>query len=381
MRIDARRATQLLAVAAAVLLAGNVLVLQLVREVTVIVDGEPVTVRTFEDTVIEAVASLGIEPDQRDLLVPAGDQQLVGGETIQFVDARPVPVMLDGQPLAFNAPVLTVADVVSVLDLPYPTSELWLNQPLGADVGEAMLRIRLPRDVTIAVDGQVHEVTTTMLTVSAALDEAGVELGPDDMVDPGLRAPLEDGDTILIARVEEQTITVEESIPFETVTRKTDELYRGHSRTVQKGVNGVLEVTYRLTLVDGEETERERLDSQVVREPTTRIIEKGTKDYPPGVNGIDEGLASYYGCDDGLHGNRTANGEVFDENAMTAAHRTLPFGTMVTVESHRTGRTVQVRINDRGPAAWTGKIIDLSCGAMKELAGVADGRHPVTITW
>lgn len=63
----------------------------------------------------------------------------------------------------------------------------------------------------------------------------------------------------------------------------------------------------------------------------------------------------------------TANGEVFNPGAMTAAHRTLPFGARVRVTNPRTGQSVKVRINDRGPAAWTRREIDLSCGAARAI--------------
>ena len=72
--------------------------------------------------------------------------------------------------------------------------------------------------------------------------------------------------------------------------------------------------------------------------------------------------ASYYGFESGR---RTASGERFDPNAMTAAHRTLPFGTLVRV-TYR-GRSVVVRINDRGPAKWTRRDIDLSEGAARRI--------------
>lgn len=63
----------------------------------------------------------------------------------------------------------------------------------------------------------------------------------------------------------------------------------------------------------------------------------------------------------------TANGEVFRPSANTAAHRTLPFGSRVRVFNPMTARAVVVRINDRGPAAWTGREIDLSCGAARRI--------------
>ncbi len=76
------------------------------------------------------------------------------------------------------------------------------------------------------------------------------------------------------------------------------------------------------------------------------------------------GGASWYGP--GFHGNRTASGERFNQNAMTAAHRSLPFGTVVRVVDQRTGKSIRVTINDRGP--FHGKrIIDLSREAANQL--------------
>jgi rare lipoprotein A len=79
---------------------------------------------------------------------------------------------------------------------------------------------------------------------------------------------------------------------------------------------------------------------------------------------LARGMASWYGKR--FHGRRTASGEVFDMNALTAAHRTLPFGTLVRVRSLSTGREVVVRINDRGPSRPS-RVIDLSLGAARAL--------------
>jgi rare lipoprotein A (peptidoglycan hydrolase) len=75
------------------------------------------------------------------------------------------------------------------------------------------------------------------------------------------------------------------------------------------------------------------------------------------------GTATYYGGSDGLCGSRTASGAKFNCGAMTAAHRTLPFGTLLTVQSR--GRSIQVRVTDRGP--FTGAFLDLSPAAASAL--------------
>jgi len=82
----------------------------------------------------------------------------------------------------------------------------------------------------------------------------------------------------------------------------------------------------------------------------------------------ETGIASWYGP--GFDGNYTANGEIYDMNEVSAAHKTLPFDTVVRVVELETGRSVVVRINDRGPFV-EGRIIDLSKGAAREL-GIVD---------
>ena len=84
----------------------------------------------------------------------------------------------------------------------------------------------------------------------------------------------------------------------------------------------------------------------------------------------ETGIASWYGP--GFDGNYTANGEIYDMNGISAAHKTLPFGTVVRVVELSTGRSVVVRINDRGPFV-EGRIIDLSKGAAAKLGTVDKG--------
>lgn len=95
-----------------------------------------------------------------------------------------------------------------------------------------------------------------------------------------------------------------------------------------------------------------------------------------GLRGIFGGLASFYGYDGS--GNKTASGERFNPESMTAAHRSLPFGTRVRVTNPRNGRSVVVRINDRGPFI-RGRVIDLSYGAARVLGIIRRGVAPVKI--
>ena len=91
---------------------------------------------------------------------------------------------------------------------------------------------------------------------------------------------------------------------------------------------------------------------------------------------VQQGEASYYA--DSLNGNKTASGDPYDKNALTAAHRSLPFGTRVKVTYLKTGQSVEVVINDRGPHV-KGRIIDISGAAAKKIGLIDAGHGEVTM--
>ncbi len=95
------------------------------------------------------------------------------------------------------------------------------------------------------------------------------------------------------------------------------------------------------------------------------------------VGATERGLASWYGAE--FANLPTASGEIFAPERVSAAHRTLPLGTLVEVRNERNGRSVRVRINDRGPFVAR-RIVDLSRAAADAIGSVADGVVPVTLT-
>ena len=113
-------------------------------------------------------------------------------------------------------------------------------------------------------------------------------------------------------------------------------------------------VSLTLVLVGCAATKRPGGPGTAAPEPTKRIV----------------GLASWYG--QRHQGRPTASGEAYDMNRLTAAHRTLPFGTRLRVTNVENGRSVVVRVNDRGPHV-PGRVLDLSLGAAKALGMVSEG--------
>ena len=102
-------------------------------------------------------------------------------------------------------------------------------------------------------------------------------------------------------------------------------------------------------------------------------------EYPPPlitVKGTEVGVSSWYGP--GFHGNATASGERYDQEALTAAHRSLPLGTWIDVRNLTNNRSVRVRVNDRGPYK-NGRVLDLSYAAARALDMVGNGTANVEI--
>lgn len=99
---------------------------------------------------------------------------------------------------------------------------------------------------------------------------------------------------------------------------------------------------------------------------------------PPQPIAVETGLASWYGP--GFHGKLTASGDVFNQERLTAAHRTLPWGSRVKVTNLANGKSVVVEINDRGPAV-KGRIIDVSRAAARALNMVESGITRVRLEW
>ncbi|OGD30351.1 MAG: hypothetical protein A2Y56_09060 [Candidatus Aminicenantes bacterium RBG_13_63_10] len=95
---------------------------------------------------------------------------------------------------------------------------------------------------------------------------------------------------------------------------------------------------------------------------------------PPSA--VQTGIASWYGGN--FHGRATSNGEIYNMHDLTAAHRTLPFGSLVAVTNLQNGRSVTVRINDRGPFV-KGRVIDLSLAAARLLDLIGPGTAPVRL--
>ena len=249
---------------------------------------------------------------------------------------------------------------------------------------EMQVSIQRATPVIMTTDTGSFRHYTHASTVFGAFKELGIPLTGGFVVEPELDTALSCGQEIFLFRREEVVETFQEKIPWPVEKRDDSRLLTGRQNVLQEGQEGIKELRFRVVYAGGKELLRKLINETVLQQPVPLIVAVGTKakvSSPPRVvmasrgNGI-EGLASWYGSE--FHGRRTSSGEVYNQNEYTAAHCYLPFGTIVQVTYLRTGKSVTVRINDRGPYSAS-RVIDLSSAAAEAIGLKSHGVGQVRV--
>jgi uncharacterized protein YabE (DUF348 family) len=351
-RLRIRKAMGNVALAGAVLVIGTGY-LALQKNVTLVVDGRPEAVRTMSANVGELLSAQGIVLHAKDLVVP--------GPTTQLADGMTVVVDIDaiGAGMAPGASTDVGVWVMEGGDSPFAKltaepSENWFSasQPAGSS-GTVNARV--------VVKGKDHDVLTNAATVRELLSAMGIDPDGRDRVLPSPRTPLHPGITVRFTDIEYRTRQMRVPIPHTTYTVYSQKLAPGQVRTIREGVDGVMLEAFRMKFVDGDVVSRRLLSRRVIQEavPTRRVIGHRNQS-----TGTQVGEASWYDA---------------PGTGLTAAHPSLPFGTVVTVTNLANGTSVRVVINDRGP--FGGRVIDLSPEAFSAIATLGQGVCEVRLTW
>lgn len=218
--------------------------------------------------------------------------------------------------------------------------------------------IRITRATPVKVrDGKKEiEYRTWVNTVKDLLDEQKIELGQDDKIEPVLSVPLLPDQLIMITRVEITKVTAKEAVDFKKVTKDDPTLDKGLTKITQTGKKGERTKIFEVRRENWEEVSRKLLDNKITKEPVDEVILKGTKELVYGT-----GKATWFGAP-----------------PLTAAHNSLPKGTMVEVKNVANGKTVVVKII--GGGIMGSAIIDLSPDAFQKLAPLGTGVIQVRLT-
>ena len=219
-----------------------------------------------------------------------------------------------------------------------------------------------PIAITLVDGGSEQQLTSAALNVDEFLEEGKIILGKADEISPPREATLYNGMQIVIRRINTAQETIEEPIPFKTLTQGDENALFGSEVIIEEGLLGMAAVTFDVTYENGYEISRMRLSSSVIREPSARVVRLGTK---VEVEAYEYGRASWYrymGC-------------------MCAAHPFFPKGSLLGVRFEPTGKSVVVRVNDWGPnqAIHPDRLIDLDAVAFQQLATLGTGTIRVKV--
>lgn len=365
--------------------------------VTFSVDGISQQAKVKPGTVKQALAQRGITVGPHDDVQPSLDSEIHDGQVITVNYGRRVVVTIDGKKVVRWTTAKNVAEVLAQLNQSDPDNLVSVSRSLDISRAGLSFSMQTAKDVTVTIGGKTQKITAVG-TVADALKAAKVEVDSSDAVNPGLGTPLSDGMKITLTMVDQKSQKRRVAVPFSTKKVEDSSLSKGEIKVITKGVNGINEETWTVVFKDGKKVSEKKVSSKVVNAPVTQVVKVGTKtasssspstrsssashrstasqSSDPVTSGTTC-LASTYGEGDGTAGGPTASGETFDPSAFTAASKTLPLGSTIRVTNVSNGRTVTVRINDRGPYVG-GRCLDLSTAAMN---AIAPGQGLVTVRY
>ncbi|HEX9696360.1 MAG TPA: ubiquitin-like domain-containing protein [Actinomycetota bacterium] len=346
------------------LVAATLVYVQLEKSVTVRIEGEIRPVKTFALTVGDTLERAGIEVGSDDRVTPALGTRVAEGAQIQIVRAKPVTIVLNGKPREVVVTAMTVDEVLHQVALRSSMRD-FVGASRSARVYPGMtIEYRQAVGLNVVHDEKTDRVITNAATVRQMLAELKIALGAKDKVQPGLDVYPTNGMTVKVLRVGERKETVERILPAPTQTKRSTSVEYGVTKVIQEGRPGLKVTRYLSTYEDGRRVKRKLLESKVVRKAQPKIVAIGTG-FPscPCNTGTESGVASWY-----------------DAYGLTAAHKTLPKGTVVKVTNLENGKSVNVVIRDRGPYV-RGRIIDLSDNAFSRIASLGAGVVRVKITY
>ncbi len=279
----------------------------------------------------------------------AEDERVFGTES-----EKSIAVLDDGSTLFFpETTSATVGEFLKEMKIEIQEGDRTFPAPEASLFPGMSVFIEREKKISVQIDGSATEWSTYARTTEDALSEAGLDIREDDLVSPERSSLLGRKETIVVTRVEIKEEIVEKKIAFDTIEKEDDKLSWRKKIITKKGENGIRSQRFRVSYHDGKEVARKLLTSEVTKEPITEIVSQGTFVQ---TGKSHRGGASWYA----------------HTGTMAAANPWLPFGSYVKVTNTENGKSVIVKINDRGPFV-PGRIIDLDKVAFQQIASIGAG--------
>ncbi len=280
-----RRSTSLIALNLAIVLivaGGTAAYGAFSKTVTVTIDGQKDTVRTFGGTVSDVLAAKKITIKSGDKISPSPDAVIGNGGSIDIAYAKPVTLAVDGAVTKHTVFERTVGEALDEFGVE-PAVDSYVSHKRSKPLSRkgSQIVVSTEKTITVVADGKSETVTTKAPTVGEVLEAANVSLDTDDEVDPGEAAFVKPDQKLKVVRIEKVTKTEEVSVKFPVEVRKDPEAYEGEVSIVKKGKKGKNREKVTLVMADGKLRDRVVLDREVLTKPVGQVESHGTSTTPP----------------------------------------------------------------------------------------------------
>ncbi|MBU5313195.1 G5 domain-containing protein [Tissierella carlieri] len=189
-----------------------------------------------------------------------------------------ITLQLENEVIEIASTARTLEELLEKESIPF-NKDAYINMDLDTELKDNMnIIIKNPKSYTISFAGGEYEVKSFYRTVSEVLDEQGIVLGDKDFTSPKLDATVSDGGNIELFKVEEVVETVEDIIPFNKMVNKNNKMDIGTSKVVQNGKDGLKKSHFKKEFINGKLHSIELVKEEIVTEPISEVVEKGTKD-------------------------------------------------------------------------------------------------------
>ncbi len=337
---------------------------------TIIVDGSTSTIQVLSTETEDILKQANIQVKANDIVTRSDDNGIV----INVKKAFDTQIDADGH--IFSQPAYRGETVADALERAGIT--LGANDKVTPGAGEVLSsgdKIVVTRRYHITINADGLQITKLVSdgTVGDALLEAGILLGEHDVVNVERSVSLREGMNISVSRVSYRTVTAEEPIPFEVISKPTDTLYQGITQIETAGKDGLQKVEKREKLVDGVVVDTEILSSQVITEPVAQVVQEGTKVKPSSYatvmadgsvydqNGVKVNYSKYLTGKCTAYtsnGGYTSTGAKAAKGLVAVDPKVIPYGTKLFICSED-GKTVYgyATAADTGGAMLSGRIL------------------------
>jgi len=272
------RAVQALLLVAVV--AGTIGFVALGKTVTLSIDGATRTVHTFAGDVEGVLDRQEVEVSARDLVSPALGSAITDGATVTVRYARLLKLDIDGVDREVWTTARSVDEALAQLGMRTEGAALSTSRSSAIGRDGLELSMRLAKTITIAADGAAEELTTTVVTVEDALDQAGLTLDANDLVRPARATLVRAGLSIAVTRVTSEDISETTELPYATEVRQDADEYEDYEEVAQEGSPGARVRDLRVFKHDGVEAYRVLTADRITVAPVARIVVVGTKERP-----------------------------------------------------------------------------------------------------